>query len=78
MDLKDVVVVAANRSPMGLFGGTLKEIPAYDLGGQVIQKTLAKINLKPEAVDMTVFGNCRQAGNGVNPARTAAQKAGSS
>ena len=76
MDLKDVVVVAANRSPMGLFGGTLKEIPAYDLGGQVIQKTLAKINLKPEAVDMTVFGNCRQAGNGVNPARTAAQKAG--
>jgi len=76
MDLKDVVVVAANRSPMGLFGGTLKEIPAYDLGGQVIQKTLAKVNLKPEEVDMTVFGNCRQAGNGVNPARTAAQKAG--
>jgi acetyl-CoA C-acetyltransferase len=76
MDLKDVVVVAANRSPMGIFGGTLKEIPAYDLGGQIIQKTLAKINLKPEEVDMTVFGNCRQAGNGVNPARTAAQKAG--
>ena len=76
MDLKDVVVVAANRSPMGLFGGTLKEIPAYDLGGQVIQKTLQRAGLKPEDIDMTVFGNCRQAGNGVNPARTAAQKAG--
>ncbi|MDP2645294.1 MAG: thiolase family protein [Desulfobacterales bacterium] len=76
MDLKDVVVVAANRSPMGLFGGTLKDIPAYDLGGQVIRKTLAKINLNPDQVDMTVFGNCRQAGNGVNPARTAAQKGG--
>lgn len=76
MELKDVVVVAANRSPMGLFGGTLREIPAYDLGGQVIQKTLEKAGVKPEDVDMTVFGNCRQAGNGVNPARTAAQKAG--
>lgn len=76
MDLKDVVIVAANRSPMGLFGGTLKDMPAYDLGGQVIKKTLAKVNLQPGSVDMTVFGNCRQAGNGVNPARTAAQKAG--
>lgn len=76
MELKDVVVVAANRSPMGLFGGTLKEIPAYDLGGQVIQKTLDNAGLQPEQIDMTVFGNCRQAGNGVNPARTAAQKAG--
>ncbi|MFC1580355.1 thiolase family protein [Thermodesulfobacteriota bacterium] len=74
--MKDVVVVAANRSPMGLFGGTLREIPAYDLGGQVIQKTLDNAGVKPEDVDMTVFGNCRQAGNGVNPARTAAQKAG--
>ena len=76
MELKDVVVVAANRSPMGLFGGTLREIPAYDVGGQVIKKTLDKAGLKPEDIDMTVFGNCRQAGNGVNPARTAAQKAG--
>lgn len=76
MELKDVVVVAAHRSPMGLFGGTLKEIPAYDLGGQVIKKTLDNAGLKPEDIDMTVFGNCRQAGNGVNPARTAAQKAG--
>ncbi|MBW1771558.1 MAG: thiolase family protein [Deltaproteobacteria bacterium] len=74
--MKDVVVVAANRSPMGLFGGTLREIPAYDVGGQVIKKTLDKAGLKPEDIDMTVFGNCRQAGNGVNPARTAAQKAG--
>ena len=47
MELKDVVVVAANRSPMGLFGGTLREIPAYDLGGQVIKKTLEKAGVKP-------------------------------
>lgn len=76
MKLKDVVVVSIGRSPMGLFGGSLKDMTAVDLGAQVIKKTLKKINLKPEQVDMTVFGNCRQAGNGVNPARAAAQLAG--
>ena len=76
MNLKDIVVVASQRSPMGLFGGSLKDMNAVDLGSQIIKKTLAKINLPPEKVDMTVFGNCRQAGNGVNPARTAAELAG--
>ena len=76
MNLNDVVVVGANRSPMGLFGGTMKEMSAIDIGGQVIQKTLARIGLGADVVDMTVFGNCRQAGNGVNPARIAAQYAG--
>ena len=76
MELKDVVVVAAKRSPMGLFGGTMKEMTAVDVGSQVIKKTLESIDLKPDLVDMTVFGNCRQAGNGVNPARTTAELAG--
>ena len=76
MDLNDVVVVGASRSPMGLFGGSLKEMTAVDVGSQVIKKTLEKIDLDPDMVDMTVFGNCRQAGNGVNPARAAAQLAG--
>ena len=76
MDLKDIVVVSACRSPMGLFGGSLKDLTVVDLGSQVIRKTLEKIDLKPEMVDMTVFGNCRQAGNGVNPARTAAELSG--
>lgn len=76
MELKDIVVVSAGRSPMGLFGGSLKDMTAIDLGSQVIRKTLAMINLKPDMVDMTVFGNCRQAGNGVNPARIAAELAG--
>ncbi|MDY7035994.1 MAG: acetyl-CoA C-acyltransferase [Thermodesulfobacteriota bacterium] len=76
MDLKDIVAVSAYRSPMGLFGGTLKDLSVHDLGSQVIKKTLERINLKPDMVDMTVFGNCRQAGNGVNPARTTAELAG--
>ena len=76
MDLKDIVVLSACRSPMGLFGGSLKDMTAVDVGSQVIRKTLGKIDLKPDMVDMTVFGNCRQAGNGVNPARTASELAG--
>ena len=76
MELKDIVVVSACRSPMGLFGGSLKELKAVELGSQVIKKTLEKVDLQANMVDMTVFGNCRQAGNGVNPARIAAELAG--
>ena len=76
MELKDIVVVGACRSPMGLFGGSLKDLSVLEIGSQVIKKTLGKIALSPEEVSMTVFGNCRQAGNGVNPARIAAELAG--
>lgn len=76
MDLKDIVVVSACRSPMGLFGGSLKDLTVVDLGSEVIKKTLEKVGLQADRVDMTVFGNCRQAGNGVNPARIAAELAG--
>ena len=76
MELKDIVVVSACRSPMGLFGGSLKEMTVVDVGSQVIKKKLQNIDLSPDMVDMTVFGNCRQAGNGVNPARIASEMAG--
>jgi acetyl-CoA C-acetyltransferase len=76
MDLNDIVAVSAYRSPMGRFGGSLKRMPVLELGGQVISKTLKRIDLDPKQVDMTVFGNCRQAGNGANPARIAAELAG--
>ena len=76
MELTDVVVVAAKRSPMGLFGGSMKDLSVLDIGSQVIKKTLESIDLDPKEVDMTVFGNCRQAGNGTNPARIAAELAG--
>ena len=61
MELKDIVVVGACRSPMGLFGGSLKDMSVLEIGAQVIRKTLGKIGLSPEEVHMTVFGNCRQA-----------------
>ena len=76
MELNNIVAVAARRGPMGRFGGTLKDLSVLDIGSQVIRGALDSIGLDPAAVDMTVFANCRQAGNGVNPARIAAELAG--
>jgi len=76
MDIQDIVVVSAKRSPMGLFGGSLKDLSAIDLGAQIIKQVIEKAGLQPDQVDMTVFANCRQAGNGVNPSRIAAELAG--
>ncbi len=76
MELKDVVVVSGVRTPMGRFGGTLKDVAAYDLGAVVVKECLKRANLKGEQVDDVILGSCRQAGNGPNPARTASVKGG--
>ncbi len=76
MDLKDVVVVSVARSPMGSFGGSLRYMSAVELGGQTIKAALDRIALKGDQVGMNIYGNCRQAGNGTNPARIAGELAG--
>jgi len=76
MDLKDVVVVSACRTPMGRFGGTLKDVAAYDIGAVAVREALKRANLKGEDIDDVLLGSCRQAGNGPNPARTAAVRGG--
>ncbi|MCX7991208.1 MAG: thiolase family protein [Proteobacteria bacterium] len=67
----DVVFVSAVRSPMGKFGGTLRDMPVYELGGYVIKEALSRAGLKGDELDEAIIGNCRQAGNGPNPARSA-------
>lgn len=67
----DIVFVSAVRSPMGKFGGTLKDMPVYELGGYVIKEALKRAGLKGNEIDEAIIGNCRQAGNGPNPARSA-------
>ena len=73
---EDIVVIGAARTPMGNFGGTLKDLKCYDLGKEVIRGVLEKSSLSAEQIDYVAGGNTRQAGNGPNPARTAALKAG--
>ena len=76
MDLNDVVIISACRTAMGRFGGTLKDIPSYDLGAVAVKEALKRASLSGEQVDEAILGSCRQAGNGPNPARTAAVKGG--
>jgi len=73
VELKDIVVVSVARSPMGNFGGSLKYMSAVELGGQMIKAALDRAGLKGDQVDMNIYGNCRQAGNGTNPARIAGE-----
>jgi len=72
----DVVAVSAVRTPLGRFGGSFRDTPAWDLGAAVIRAALERAGVGAEQVDQVIFGNCRQAGNGPNPARTASVKGG--
>ncbi len=74
--MEDVVIVAAGRTAVGKFGGTLAKIPAAELGAQVIKGLLAKINLDPATVNEVILGQVLTAGCGQNPARQAVIKAG--
>ena len=76
IELRDVVAVSAARTPMGRFGGTLKDVASYDLGACAVSAALSRCGLQGKDVDDVILGSCRQAGNGPNPARTAAVRAG--
>lgn len=72
----NIVIVAAGRTAIGTFGGSLAQVPAHKLGATVIAGVLAKAGLKPEQVDEVIFGHVLTAGCGQNPARQAAIEAG--
>ncbi len=76
MELKDVVLCSPVRTPLGRFGGSLRDFKVYDIGAMAIRETIKRGNISPEIVDEVVVSHCRQAGNGPNPARTAAVKGG--
>ncbi len=74
--MEDVVIVAAARTAIGNFMGTLSTIPANVLGGKIIQSVLQRAGVKPEQVDEVIMGHVLTAGAGQNPARSAALNAG--
>lgn len=74
--MKDVVIVSAVRTPLGSFGGSLKNVSAVDLGSLVIKSALEKVNIKPERVDEVIMGNVLGAGLGQNVARQMSIHAG--
>jgi len=74
--VKEVVIVSAVRTAVGSFGGSLKDVPAPELGAIVIKEALKRANIKAEDIDEVIMGNVLQAGLGQNTARQASIKAG--
>ena len=76
MQVKEVVIVSAVRTPIGSFGGSLSSLSATELGAIALQGALEKAGVAPEQVQQVIMGNVISANLGQAPARQAAKKAG--
>jgi acetyl-CoA C-acetyltransferase len=74
--MKDVVIVAGVRTAVGAFGKTLRNIPATEMGRQVIEDLLSRTTVAKEEVNEVIFGHGYVHGGGLNSARIASQLAG--
>ncbi|MDR0424944.1 MAG: acetyl-CoA C-acetyltransferase [Clostridiales Family XIII bacterium] len=74
--MREVVIASAVRTPIGSFGGSLKDIPAAKLGGIVVKEALKRAGVEPGTVDELIFGNVLQGGLGQNVARQVSIEAG--
>ena len=74
--LSEVVIIAAVRTPIGTYKGSLKKIPADKLGSIVIKETINRAKIDFKDIDEVIMGQVLTAGNGQNPARQAAINAG--
>ena len=72
MSTQQIVLSSPVRTAIGAYNGSLKTVPATDLGATVVRETLRRAKLDPAAVGSVVLGNVIQAGNKMNPARQAA------
>jgi acetyl-CoA C-acetyltransferase len=73
---ESVVIVSATRTAVGSFCGGLASIPAHDLGAVLIKKVAESANIDLSEIDEVILGQILTAGQGQNPARQAAMKAG--
>ncbi|TCJ19198.1 acetyl-CoA C-acyltransferase [Flaviaesturariibacter flavus] len=76
MNQKEVYIVSAVRTPMGSFGGVLKDVPAPKLGAIAIKAAVERAGIRPEMINEVLMGCVIQAGLGQAPARQAARYAG--
>ncbi|MCS4508946.1 acetyl-CoA C-acetyltransferase [Xylophilus ampelinus] len=74
--MEDIVIVAATRTAVGKFGGSLAKIPATELGAVVVRELLARSKLEAGQVGEVIMGQVLAAGAGQNPARQALLKGG--
>jgi len=74
--LQSVYIVAAVRTPIGRFGGSLASLTAADMGVVAAKAAMERAGIQPGQVEETIFGNARQAGGGPNPARQISIRSG--
>ena len=74
--MREVFLAASVRTPIGRFGGTLKDWSAADLAVPVVEESLNRAGVSPEKIDEAIIGNARQAGGGPNVARQISYRAG--
>jgi acetyl-CoA C-acetyltransferase len=72
----DVVIVAALRTPVGNFNGSFANLPAHELGKEVLKALIAQTNVAPQHISEVILAQVLNAGQGQNPARQASIKAG--
>jgi acetyl-CoA C-acetyltransferase len=76
MKADDIVIVAAARTPVGSFNGSLASLPAHELGKIVVTAAMERAGLKPEDVSEVILGQVLTGAQGQNPARQASINAG--
>ncbi|HSC27158.1 MAG TPA: acetyl-CoA C-acetyltransferase [Vicinamibacterales bacterium] len=76
MQVADVVIVGAARTPIGRYGGAFRDVHPAELGAAAAAAALERAGVRAQAVDEVVFGHGRQAGSGPNPARQVVRRAG--
>ena len=74
--MKNVIITSASRTAVGSLNKTLKNVPGYELGSNVIIEAIKKSNLNARDVDEVIFGQVLTGGAGQNPARQASIKSG--
>jgi len=74
--MKKVVIASAVRTALGSFGGSLKDVPAVELGRIVVEEAIKRANIEKDQVNELIFGNVLQAGLGQNVARQVSVAAG--
>src|SRR3954468_20488961 len=76
IEMTDVVIVSAARTAVGSFNGAFANTPAHDLGATAIKAAIERAKIEASEVDEVILGQILTAGQGQNPARQAAMKAG--
>lgn len=76
MNVTDIVILSAARTPIGKYGGSFRDIHAAELGALAARAAIERAGLKPADIDEVLIGHARQAGSGPNPGRQVGHRAG--